>query len=301
MPDDKATLLDHLKSWPLALLPHRLLSRLVRALARCRIRPVKNLLISAFMHRFAIDLTDAETGTATDYPDFNSFFTRALKPGTRPLPEAPAAIACPVDGFVSQAGRLDQDRILQAKGHDYSLTRLLGDDPERAAPFLGGDFATLYLSPRDYHRIHMPLGGRLVETVYIPGRLYSVAPHTTRAIPGLFARNERLACLFETGNGPMAVVMVGAIFVSCMETVWGGVANPGMRPGLLSQRHDLPGMAVVALARGAEMGRFNMGSTVIVLFGPGQACWDGTVQTGEPVKMGSTLGTATTGKPPAPC
>jgi phosphatidylserine decarboxylase len=301
MSDGKATLLDHLKSWPLALLPHGLLSRLVRVIARCRLRLVKDLLISAFMRRFAIDLSEAETGTATDYPDFNSFFTRALKPGARLLPEASNAISCPVDGFVSQAGQLDQDRILQAKGHHYSLSRLLGGDPGRAAPFLGGHFATLYLSPRDYHRIHMPVDGRLVETVYVPGRLYSVAPHTTRAIPGLFARNERLICLFETASGPMAVVMVGAIFVSCMETVWGGVVNPRMRGALQSRRHDLPEGGVIELARGMEMGRFNMGSTVIVLFGPDQAHWLETLQAGMPVKMGDVLGTLTTANQPPSC
>lgn len=231
---------------------------------------------------------------ATDYPDFNSFFTRALKTGARPLPDEPLAIACPVDGYVSQVGQVEHGSILQAKGHEYSLTRLLGGNALRAALFDGGQFATLYLSPSDYHRIHMPVSGRLVETVYIPGRLYSVAPHTTRAIPGLFARNERLVCLFDTKSGPMAVVLVGAIFVSCMETVWGGVANPGMCCSLQSQRHDQPDNLPVELVMGAEMGRFNMGSTVILLFGPGQAHWVNTLRVGAPVRVGQLLGHAGT-------
>ncbi len=290
MSDGKASLLDYLKSWPLALLPHQLLSRLVRSISRCRTRPLKDLLIRAFMWKFAIDLGEAVVTRAVEFPDFNSFFTRALKPGIRPLPDEPGAIACPVDGYVSQAGQINHDSILQAKGQEYSLRRLLGGDAGRAAPFLGGGFATLYLSPSDYHRIHMPASGRLVETVYVPGRLYSVAPHTTRTIPGLFARNERLVCLFDTNTGPMAVVMVGAIFVSCMETVWGGIANPHMWRSIQSQRHDQSSGQPIELARGAEMGRFNMGSTVIVLFGPGQVCWTDTLRAGTPVRVGQLLG-----------
>lgn len=293
MSDDNASLLDHLKSWPLALLPHQLLSRVVRVTTRCRIRWIKNLLIRGFKRRFTIDLSEAVITEATDYPDFNSFFTRALRAGTRPLPVDPLAIACPVDGYISQAGQLDHDRILQAKGHDYSLARLLGGSAPRAAPFIGGQFATLYLSPSDYHRIHMPTSGRLAETVYIPGRLYSVAPHTTRAVPGLFARNERLVCLFDTKSGPMAVVMVGAIFVSCLETVWGGVANPRMWCSLQSQRHDQPNNLPVELSMGAEMGRFNMGSTVILLFGPGHVHWASTLRAGTLVRVGQILGLGT--------
>jgi phosphatidylserine decarboxylase len=290
MSEGNASLLDHLKSWPLALLPHQILSRVVRVIARCRIRWIKNLLIRGFKQKFALDLSEAVITEATDYPDFNSFFTRALKTGTRPLPAESLAIACPVDGYVSQVGQVEHGSILQAKGQEYSLTRRLGGSDTRAAPFIGGMFATLYLSPSDYHRIHMPTSGRLVETVYIPGRLYSVAPHTTRAIPGLFARNERLVCLFDTKSGPMAVVMVGAIFVSCMETVWGGVANPGMWRSLQTQRHDQPDKIPVELAMGAEMGRFNMGSTVILLFGPGQGRWADILKPGVPVRVGQLLG-----------
>lgn len=298
MTDGNASLIDYLKSWPLYLLPHRLLSRIVRSLARCRIRPLKNFLIEAFIRSFDVDLGDAEQASGSGYPDFNSFFTRALRPGARPVTPLPQALACPVDGFVSQAGELDRDRIIQAKGHDFSLIRLLGGDEQRAVPFTDGRFATLYLSPRDYHRIHMPVTGRLLETLYIPGRLFSVAPHTTRAVPGLFARNERLVCLFETATGPMAIVLVGAIFVSCMETVWGGVVNPGLAAHIRHRRHDLPGETPVVLDKGAEMGRFNMGSTVILLFGPGRVRWADGVQPGAPVRTGQLLGTTLQSGPP---
>lgn len=288
-------MLDHLKSWPLAILPQRLLSHLARRVTRCRIGWWKNPAIRLFVNRFNVDMSEAEQEDPCAYPDFNAFFTRALKPGLRPLPEQEAAIACPVDGRVSQAGTIHQDSILQAKGRSYSLTTLLGGDEQRAAAFSGGLFATLYLSPRDYHRIHMPVTAHLRETVYVPGRLFSVAPHTTRAIPGLFTRNERLVCVFDTASGPMAMVLVGAIFVSCMETVWSGVVNPHLLQHRQMTRHGAPGNPAVQLARGAEMGRFNMGSTVILLYGPGQARWADSLVAGAPVRVGQDIGTA---KPP---
>lgn len=290
MTDQKASLPDRLKSWPVAILPHQLLSHLVRRVTRWRAPWWKDLLIRTFIRHFGVDMTEAEQPDPTAYPDFNGFFTRALRPGIRPQPDDPAAIACPVDGRISQAGRLTGDHVLQAKGHDYSLTTLLGGDPERAAPFAGGHFATLYLSPRDYHRIHMPCTGTLRETVYVPGRLYSVAPHTTRAIPGLFARNERLVTLFDTPGGPMAMVLVGAIFVSCMETVWGGVVNPRRGMALQTARFDSPDSTPVTLARGAEMGRFNMGSTVILVYRPGQMAWTAPLRPGQIVRTGQAIG-----------
>jgi phosphatidylserine decarboxylase len=293
MTDRKASLRDRLKSWPLVLLPHQLLSHAVRHATRWRARWWKDSLIRVFARHFRVDMSEAEQPDPGAYPDFNSFFTRALRPGIRPQPDDTAAIACPVDGRVSQAGTITGDRILQAKGHDYSLTALLGGDSKRAAPFAGGEFATLYLSPRDYHRIHMPCTGTLRETVYVPGRLFSVAPHTTRAIPGLFARNERLVALFDTESGPMAVVLVGAIFVSCMETVWGGVVNPQRGMHLQATRFDRPGGAPVSLARGEEMGRFNMGSTVILVFPPGQVSWTDPLRPGESVRTGQVLGRRT--------
>jgi len=296
MSDAGAGLLDLLKSWPLALLPHQPLSHLVRRLARSRVPWWKNLLIRRFISVFDVDMTEAAATDPATYPDFNSFFTRTLRADARPMPEDDTAIASPVDGTISQFGSIDTDRILQAKGHDYSLTTLLGGSAERAAPFRDGRFITLYLSPRDYHRVHMPLSGRLTETVYMPGRLYSVAPHTTRAISGLFARNERLVCLFDTTYGPMAVVLVGAIFVSCMETVWSGVINPRMRMRQESRDHDRPGAAVIRLARGAELGRFNMGSTVILLLPPGACRWHERLAAGQSVRTGAVLGQALTGK-----
>ena len=284
-----ASLLDQLKSWPLALLPHQLLSRLVRSMTRWRMSGFKNLLIKLFIRHFRVNMDDAEARGAEAYSDFNHFFTRALKADTRPFPDNPRSIVSPVDGHVSQAGDITAERLIQAKGRDYSLAALLGGDAEQVARFRNGKFATLYLSPRDYHRIHMPCPGRLLETTYIPGRLFSVAAHTTRAIPGLFARNERLVCLFETPAGPMALIMVGAIFVSCMETTWSGVVNPRMAMSLQKTVIDQSGSQAVELQRGEEMGRFNMGSTVILLYGPDMIVWDDSLQAGQPVQLGQII------------
>ena len=292
MPAGTSSLLDKLKSWPLALLPHQLLSRVIRRATRWRVRWWKDTLIQLFIRQFRVDMSLAEHPAASDYPDFNSFFTRALQPGARPMPAASQAIASPVDGCVSEVGDITSDRLIQAKGRDYSLTTLLGGNVQRAAPFQGGKFVTLYLSPRDYHRIHMPLDGHLQETTYVPGRLFSVAPHTTRAIPGLFTRNERLVTVFETPAGPMAMVMVGAIFVSCMETVWDGVVNPKLGMALETRRFGTPEHPAIELERGAEAGRFNMGSTVILAFGPDRINWSDELRAGLPVRMGQILGDA---------
>lgn len=283
------SLTDWLKSWPLALLPHHLLSAIIRAVTRWRIRWLKNLLIRAFIAHFRVDMTEAAETRPEDYPDFNSFFTRPLKPGMRPQPEPLDAIACPVDGAISQIGKIEAGVLLQAKGRDFSLVDLLGGNRERAAAFAGGIFTALYLSPRDYHRIHMPCSGQLTETVFIPGRLYSVAPHTTRAIPNLFTRNERQVNLFATPAGPVAVIMVGAIFVSSMETVWEGVIQPG-GSGIRCRNYDNSDAPAIQLQRGAEMGRFNMGSTVILLFSRGQAEWLPGLQAEQPVRTGQELG-----------
>jgi phosphatidylserine decarboxylase len=289
MPASPASLLDQLKSWPLALLPHQLLSRLVRWATRWQVGWWKTPLIKLFIRHFKVDMTAAEAPTAKDYTDFNHFFTRALKATARPYPEDPQAIISPVDGCVSQAGHITGDRLLQAKGLDYSLLSLLGGNAEQLALFNNGTFATIYLSPRDYHRIHMPCQGHLLETTYIPGRLFSVAPHTTRAIPGLFTRNERLVCLFETPVGPMAMILVGAIFVSCMETVWSGVVNPELGMSLQARTFGQAGKQSVELQRGEEMGRFNMGSTVILLYGPDKVSWVDSLQAGRPLLLGQTI------------
>jgi phosphatidylserine decarboxylase len=280
---------DWLKSWPLALLPHHALSRLVRSATRWRVRWWKNLLIQLFIRHFRVDMSDAVHAEADAYPHFNSFFTRALRDGVRPQPGTPADIACPVDGAISELGAISGDRLLQAKGRHYSLIDLLGGNREQADAFRDGLFCTLYLSPRDYHRIHMPVDGSLRETTYIPGRLFSVAPHTTRAISGLFTRNERLVTVFDSEAGPVAVILVGAIFVACTETVWGGVAQPTGR-GIEARRFGPGSDTAVSLRRGEELGRFNMGSTVILLFPPGRAQWLPELQAGQAVRLGQTLG-----------
>ncbi len=284
-----SALTDWLKSWPIAVLPHHLLSSIVRAATRWQTVWWKNLLIKWFIRQFRVDMTEAQDPDPGHYADFNSFFTRALNPTARPLASQPQSLVSPIDGRISQIGSISDGRLLQAKGRDYSLVTLLGGSEERARVFQGGSFATLYLSPRDYHRIHMPCKGQLMESVYIPGRLFSVAPHTTRAIPGLFTRNERLATLFDTPSGPMALVMVGAIFVACMETVWDGVVRPA-GPGIQVCHYRGGAGSRVELHQGDEMGRFNMGSTVILLYGPGQAQWLEGLAAGQPLRMGELIG-----------
>lgn len=241
-------------------LPHRFLSRLVMWATRWRIGWWKNLLIRQIATRFGVDWSEAESADLDSYPNFNAFFTRALKAGARVPDNAEDSVLMPADGRISQLGRIEDGRIFQAKGQSFTCAELLGSEAA-AAPFADGWFATVYLSPRDYHRAHMPWAGRLLETVHIPGRLFSVAPFAVNAVPRLFARNERLVCLFETDRGPMAVVMVGAMLVSGVETVWGGVEIPPY--GSRVVRRDLRDQHI-RLERFAEMARFNMGSTVIV-------------------------------------
>ncbi|MDE2088896.1 MAG: phosphatidylserine decarboxylase [Gammaproteobacteria bacterium] len=283
-----ATAGDSLKSLALYPLPHHLLSRLVFAVTRVRAPAWKNLLIDGFIRRYRVDLGEAQQSDPHAYPDFNSFFTRALRPGARPISDQPGDVCCPVDGTVSQAGAISAGRLFQAKGRDYSLVQLLGGSQERAAPFAGGRFVTLYLSPRDYHRIHMPCTGQLQETIHVPGRLFGVGPHCVRAIPNLFARNERLISIFDSEAGPLAVIMVGALFVGSLETTWSGVVTPlpGRRPGVVDYRSATP----IHLHRGQELGRFNMGSTVIVLFAQERVALDPGLISETPVCMGQRLG-----------
>jgi phosphatidylserine decarboxylase len=284
------SLVDRLRAAPQYVWPGHLLSALVFRLTRSRVGWWKNLLIALVVRLFRVDLSEAAVPQRRGYPTFNAFFTRALAPGARPLPDDPRAVACPVDGTVSQAGEIGGDRIFQAKGKDYSLNSLLGGSERRAAPFRGGSFATVYLSPRDYHRIHLPVNGRLSETVYVPGRLFSVDEATTRAVPGLFTRNERLAALFDTAAGPMAVVMVGAVMVAAIETVWAGLVTPPRRREVHATAHPAGGDGAVELARGDEIGRFNMGSTVILLFPPGRVRWSSAFTPGARVLMGQVVG-----------
>ena len=222
---------------------------------------VTTWIIRRFVKKYDVNMDEALESDIAHYKSFNQFFTRALKPGARPI--AQADLVCPVDGAISQFGAIDGEQIFQAKGHHYTCTALVGGDAAVAAQFAHGSFATLYLSPKDYHRIHMPCAGRLLRMTYVPGDLFSVNPTTALGVPGLFARNERVVCLFDTAAGPFALVLVGATIVGSMATVWHGVVNPP-RPGALREWTYTDGE--VTLARGAEMGRFLLGSTVVLLF-----------------------------------
>lgn len=273
--------------WPQYILPHHALSTLMSKLTHCENTAWKNSFIKLIVRLYGVNMAEAKFENLDHYPSFNHFFTRELKDHARPIADAVNAIACPADGAVSQAGPIEQGQIFQAKGHSYSALELLGGDVERAKAFEEGSFATIYLSPKDYHRLHMPLTGTLKEMVHIPGRLFSVNNTTVSAVPNLFARNERVACIFDTDAGPMALILVGAIFVSSVETVWHGVVTPPSisEPRTWHYQDDAP-----VLEKGAEMGRFNMGSTIIVLFGKDQTEWAQHLVAGQAVKLGEQIG-----------
>ncbi|MCF6210072.1 MAG: archaetidylserine decarboxylase [Gammaproteobacteria bacterium] len=291
-PEPSPNLSDYLKAWPQYLLPTHALSRVMHALTRSINPLMRCWFMRWFVKQYGVDMSLAQEPNLDSYANFNDFFTRALRPEARPVVSDEKAIACPVDGAVSQAGAIHDGRIFQAKSQDYSLLQLLGGDEQRAKKFTGGNFATLYLSPRDYHRIHMPLAGKLTAMSHVPGRLFSVNAATARIIPGLFARNERVITYFDTEAGPMAMVLVGAIFVASIETVWAGEITP---PAGKRVRHwDYQGSDAREFARGEEMGRFNMGSTVIVLFGRDAMQWTDSVTPDAAVQMGQQLGTCQT-------
>jgi len=266
-------------------LPHRLLSWCARQLAYSDHPRIKRWLIETVTRRFGVDLSEAAKSNPADYPTFNAFFTRALKPGARTPDPDPNTLLMPADGRISQCGTIQDGRIFQAKGQGFTALELLGD-ADAAKPYHNGLFATVYLSPRDYHRVHMPWTGRLLDTVHIPGRLFSVGPAAVRQVPRLFARNERLVCHFETDFGPMAVVMVGAMLVSGVETVWSGEEIPAY--GQQIQRKDWRREDIV-LHRFEEMARFNYGSTVIVLLPPDVAQLEPGLGAEAPVRLGQTL------------
>jgi phosphatidylserine decarboxylase len=268
------------------LLPQHLLSRVAGLLAESRIGIVREALIQLFMNRFAVDLAEAARTDPGAYDSFNDFFTRRLRPGTRPPDADPRSALCPADGTLSQAGRIAGDRLVQVKGIDYSAAALLGGDAALAAEFAGGAFATIYLAPHNYHRVHMPLAGTLRRARFVPGDLFSVNAVTTAGVPGLFTRNERIACVFDTASGPMAVVLVGALIVGSMSLAWAG----RVRGGDGRRMRDLPAHdPIIALDRGAELGWFNVGSTVVVLFGPqGPALVDGLAP-GRALRVGERL------------
>lgn len=264
------------------IIPQHLLSRWLGRLAEAQTPWLKSALIRAFIARYGVDMSEAERTEIHSYVHFNDFFTRALKPGARAIDATPNGIVCPADGIVSQLGAIDGHRLIQAKNHQFRLAALLAGD-DVCAPFINGSFATIYLAPRDYHRVHMPLDGRLLWTRYIPGRLFSVNQATTRHVPGLFARNERLVCLFETRSGPMAVVLVGAMVVAGIETTWQRTYPPATATG---QDFNDRGPT---LAKGEELGRFKLGSTVVVLLPPGTT-WDQQLGAESRVRIGQKLG-----------
>jgi phosphatidylserine decarboxylase len=266
------------------LMPKRAMTSLAGLVASARAGRLTHALIRRFVARYGVDMSEAADPRIESYASFNEFFTRALREDARPL--ARADWICPVDGAISQFGRIARGRVLQAKGHDYSSVALLGGDAALAAGFDDGWFATLYLSPRDYHRIHMPCAGRLRSMVHVPGSLYSVNPATARGIPGLFARNERVVCLFDTAYGPLAMVLVGATIVGSMATVWHGVVNPP-RPGTpRAWRYD---DAAIDLAQGAEMGRFLLGSTVVMLWPAGPLRFEAAWAPGRSIRLGESM------------
>lgn len=268
------------------LLPQHALSRLLGSLASARSPAwLVHWVIARFVAHYDVNLSEAQQRAPGDYPSFNEFFTRALVDGARPL--CASGIASPADGAISQFGEIRDEQLFQAKGRYYSVRALLGGDRAQAQQFHGGDFMTIYLSPRDYHRVHMPLDGRLTASAYIPGDLYSVNGTTAEGVDQLFARNERLVCYFETPRGPMAMVLVGAMIVAGIETVWSGQEAP--RPRRIEKRDFLQPPGPVILDRGAEMGRFKLGSTVILLFPPGVAAWNPDCAPGAPVRLGEQL------------
>ncbi len=269
------------------LLPQHLLSRLTGRLADLR-RPLwlKNFLINTFIKHFKVNMSEAKLTTAGDFDTFNDFFTRELIDDARPLSNAD--IVQPADGAISQLGDIEHGLLFQAKGHYYHLYHLLGGDKTAVKRYEDGRFITVYLAPKDYHRLHMPIEGRLLSTTYVPGDLFSVNQTTAANVEGLFARNERLVCHFETEAGPMAMILVGAMIVAGIETVWSGqIAPPPKTPQTLNYA-ELP--TPVTLAKGEEMGRFKLGSTVILLFGKDRVQWADDFASGDPVRLGEALG-----------
>lgn len=281
----KASLSERLRALPFYILPHHAISWCIFRIARIQWKPFKNFAIRIYTQLHSVNMEEAEITDKYGYQSLNAFFTRALKTGARTLDSDNSTWICPVDGTVSQAGAIENDRIFQAKGHDYSLLELLGGDIAQAELFKGGTFATLYLSPRDYHRIHMPVDAELVSMTYVPGRLFSVAAYTVNAIPRLFARNERVICHFNSEQGPLIMVLVGAINVSATETVWHGLVTSSNGK---SKRFDYQA-GEVSLQRGNEMGRFNLGSTVILITTKNFEL-DPEIDAGATVRMGRRIG-----------
>ena len=276
---------DRLAVLPQYLIPKQALTVLAGKLASAEAGSLTTRVIRWFVGRYGVNMSEAANPDIASYKSFNEFFTRPLKAGARP--PADADFLCPVDGAISQFGAIERDQIFQAKGHSYSTTALVGGGRDLAAQFENGSFATLYLSPRDYHRIHMPCDGKLTRMIYVPGALFSVNPTTARGVPGLFARNERVVCVFETATGPFVLTLVGATIVGSMATVWHGVVNPP-RPGVVREwRYDEQN---IVLKKGDEMGRFLLGSTVVMLFPKNTLAFNPEWAPTRPIRMGEAMG-----------
>ena len=281
-----STLADRLFVAIQYVLPARAIGAVVHRLARSRRPWLKNALIRAYTRVFAVDEAEMDRARAVDYPSFNAFFTRALRPGARPIDADPQGICSPADGRVQQSGQVSGGRILQVKGTTFSAAGLLGAEPEAVAPFDGGAFLTIYLAPRDYHRVHAPLDGTLRRMHFIPGARFSVNSTTTDAIPGLFARNERLACLFDGGPTPWWLVFVGAMNVASISTVWAGEIAGSREP----RREVYDPASAPALAKGDPLGQFNLGSTIIAIFPQGRAVLDPSLAPGRALAVGERIG-----------
>lgn len=265
-------------------MPKKALTAFAGLVAGAKAGRLTTALIRWFVGKYKVNMTEAANPNIASYASFNEFFTRALRSGARPL--ADADFICPVDGAISQFGKIEQDQIFQAKGHNYSTTALVGGNAELAARFENGSFATLYLSPRDYHRIHMPCDGRLLRMIYVPGTLFSVNPTTARGVPGLFARNERVVCLFEGPSGPFVLTLVGATIVGSMQTVWHGVVNPPRLDKVREWHYD---KQYIQLKKGEEMGRFLLGSTVVMLFPKDALAFTDKWQPAAAVRLGEVM------------
>ena len=279
------SLWDKLVTFPQYLIPQHVLSLVMYRVTRCEVVWFKNLIISTIIKQYRVNMAEAAEMNLDYYSSFNAFFTRLLRNGVRPISESD--IVSPVDGVVSQVGLVTSGQIVQAKGQEYSVLALLGGDDAVTSEFVGGQFATIYLSPKDYHRIHMPVTGTLRKMRYIPGKLFSVSPRTVRAVPDLFARNERVAVTFDTDFGPIVVVLVGAIFVGSMETIWAGQITPNY--GKVIQQWTYDGEQAITIEKGQEMGRFNMGSTVVVLVGKGAALFNDQVEAEATIQLGNAM------------
>lgn len=279
---------DELKVKLQYILPKHLLSRLVGKLAAAKAGKLTTKLIEIFIKQYKVNMAEAERPLASDYATFNEFFTRPLKPGLRPICSEEHALIHPVDGAISQYGKIQEQQIFQAKGHNYSTTAIIGGNADQAKQFDHGQFMTIYLAPKDYHRIHMPVTGTLTDMFFVPGELFSVNPLTAENVPGLFARNERVVALFDTEYGKMAMILVGATIVASIETVWAGTVAPGISKRVVhKQYNDLA--EPITLQKGDEMGRFKLGSTVVMLFESDMVEFTPTVS-GETTRMGEKSG-----------